>query len=138
MIRNAEDKTAQAREAMSGADTSANLALNVARDAQKISEEASTKAANITSESGSALDQAKELSASAQSLANKLQETKEEVSRKEEVAKMDGESAFTVRRQQQQHQSHESQRSIIISFLVSGSVQSQSGPEQSEGCLEKS
>ena len=98
MIRNAEDKTAQAREAMAGADTSANLALNVARDAQKISEEASTKAANITSDSGTALDQAKELSSSAQSLAQKLQDTKEEVKRKEAVAEQDGESAFTVKK----------------------------------------
>ena len=118
MIRNAEDKTAQAREAMRGADTSANLALNVARDAQKISEEASGKAANITAESGTALDQAKELSSSAQSLANKLTDTKEEVKRKEEVAQQDGESAFTVRFRQENIISYQCPTNLSILWYI--------------------
>ncbi len=96
MVRMADEKVGNARSAMEGADTSASLALTVALDAQRIAEEASEKAAAISSESGEALEQAKELSSSAQSLADKLATTKEDIIRKEEVAKVDGESALQV------------------------------------------
>ena len=65
MISNAEEKTGQARDAMVGADTSANLALSVALDAQKIADEASVKASNISTESASTLEQANEMASSA-------------------------------------------------------------------------
>lgn len=96
MIRNAEEKAGMARDAMTGADTSANLALTVALDAQNITNEASGKAANISAESSSALEQAEELSSSAESLADKLEQTKGQVRDKEGVAEQDSESARTV------------------------------------------
>lgn len=89
MIRNAEQRTSEAENAMSGADTSANLALSVALNAQKIADEASARASNISTDSRTALDEANELASSAQSLANKLEETKALVSEKEEVAMQD-------------------------------------------------
>lgn len=96
MIREADLKTRNAADAMRGADTSANLALTVALDAQKIAEEASSKASVIRTESGAALEEAGDLATSADSLANKLRETKEEVKKKEEVAREDGDSALLV------------------------------------------
>lgn len=52
MIRSAAEKSAEARNAMTGADGSANLALSVALEAQKIASEASEKAEEISTESG--------------------------------------------------------------------------------------
>ena len=52
MIRSAAEKSAEARNAMAGADGSANLALTVALEAQKIASEASEKAEEISTESG--------------------------------------------------------------------------------------
>ena len=47
IIQQAKEKTDQAREAMTGADTSAQLALNVALEGEKIVEESSEKASII-------------------------------------------------------------------------------------------
>ena len=97
MIRQAGEKTRQAAQAMNGADSSADLALTVALDAQKIAEEASAKAAVIGADSATALEQADALAGDARGLADKLTETKGQVAQKEEVAKEDGESALQVK-----------------------------------------
>merc|ERR1719384_1794559 len=94
MIRQAGEKTRQASQAMNGADSSANLALTVALDAQKIAEEASETAAVIGADSATSLEQANALASDAQGLADKLTETKEQVGQKEEIAKEDGDSAL--------------------------------------------
>ena len=47
IIQQAKEKTDQAREAMTGADTSANLALTVALEGEKIVKESSEKASII-------------------------------------------------------------------------------------------
>ena len=47
IIQQAKEKTDQAREAMTGADTSAQLALNVALEGEKIVKESSEKASII-------------------------------------------------------------------------------------------
>ena len=98
MIRQAGEKTRQASQAMNGADSSANLALTVALDAQKIAEEASEKAAVIGADSATSLEQANALASDAQGLADKLTETREQVGQKEEVAKEDGDSALQVKK----------------------------------------
>ncbi len=97
MINGAQTKTAEAREAMVGANGSAKLALSVAGDARTVADEASTKAGEIRQESESSREQADELWAAANSLAEKLDSTKDVVSGKEEVARTDGESALAVR-----------------------------------------
>ena len=51
IIQQAKEKTDQAREAMTGADTSAQLALNVALEGEKIVEESSEKAKIIKEKS---------------------------------------------------------------------------------------
>ncbi|XP_059094696.1 laminin subunit gamma-1-like isoform X3 [Tigriopus californicus] len=94
MIREAEEKTAKARNDMVGADISAKLALNVATDAQNIAGEASERAANISSQSEITLEQANGLADSARSLATKLAETKEVVESKEEIATEDEQAAI--------------------------------------------
>ena len=98
MIRQAGEKTRQASQAMNGADSSANLALTVALDAQKIAEEASEKASVISTDSATSLEQANALASDAQGLADKLTETKEQVGQKEEIAKEDGDSALQVKK----------------------------------------
>lgn len=96
MIGRADEKVRAAAAAMQGADSSANLALTDALVAQKIAEEASEKAAVISSESGESLEKAQELASSAESLANKLSSTKDEIERKEQVADRDGKEALQV------------------------------------------
>lgn len=86
-------KSLEAREAMQGADISANLALTVARDAQTVSKEASEAAANISREAEKSRGLAEELSAAAESLKTKVSDTKGQLADKEGVAVIEGEAA---------------------------------------------
>merc|ERR1712113_795092 len=80
---------------MQGADTSANLALTVALNAETISKEASEVAETVSVEATESRQLSKELSDAASSLTNKLSETKERLGEKEGVAASDGASALT-------------------------------------------
>merc|ERR1712109_377226 len=81
--------------AMQGADTSANLALTVALNAETISKEASEVAETVSVEATESRQLSKELSDAASSLTNKLSETKVRLGEKEGVAASDGASALT-------------------------------------------
>merc|ERR1712109_159606 len=81
--------------AMQGADTSANLALTVALNAETISKEASEVAETVSVEATESRQLSKELSDAASSLTNKLSETKDRLGEKEGVAASDGASALT-------------------------------------------
>ena len=78
-----------------GADTSANLALTVALNAETISKEASEVAETVSLEATESRQLSKELSDAASSLTDKLSETKERLGEKEGVAASDGASALT-------------------------------------------
>merc|ERR1712113_281711 len=80
---------------MQGADTSANLALTVALNAETISKEASEVAETVSVEATESRQLSKELSDAASSLTNKLSETKDRLGEKEGVAASDGASALT-------------------------------------------
>ena len=128
------------RVAMKGAGTSADLALQVARDAQKVASEASGKASQIRSDSASARVRAEELSDSVRSLADKLVDTEGVVAEKENVAKVDGEAALTVpARLDLKKKTMEDKRMLSFSsFLLPfsddniGPLQGQPGAEQGE------
>ena len=93
VIKEALDKTAEARQAMTGADNHANLSLNVARDAEKIAKEASEKASIIKNKASESRDSASELASATQSLTDKLGQTKSRLEQKESIAKLDGDAA---------------------------------------------
>ena len=78
-----------------GADTSANLALTVALNAETISKEASEVAETVSLEATESRQLSRELSDAASSLTDKLSETKERLGEKEGVAASDGASALT-------------------------------------------
>ena len=78
-----------------GADTSANLALTVALNAETISKEASEVAETVSLEATESRQLSRELSDAASSLTDKLSETKERLGEKEGVAALDGASALT-------------------------------------------
>lgn len=90
LIEKAEAKSDRSRNAMNGADTSANLAYTVALQAQSIADEASSKAGVIRKASTSTLDEAIALSNSAKSLSVKLDETKTIIFKKEKEARRNG------------------------------------------------
>ena len=93
IIDEASAKTTSAKEAMQGADSSANLALSVAKDAEKIAQDASEKAGIIKEKATESRESAADLSAATNSLTDKLRETKGRLATKEEIAANDGESA---------------------------------------------
>ena len=78
-----------------GADTSANLALNVALEAETISKEASEVAETVSAEATDSKQLAAELAEAANSLTYKLSDTKDRLGQKEAVAASDGTSALT-------------------------------------------
>ena len=78
-----------------GADTSANLALNVALEAETTSKEASEIAETISVDANESKRLAAELAEAANSLTAKLSDTKSRLSDKEGVAASDGTSALT-------------------------------------------
>ena len=80
---------------LKGADTSANLALNVALEAETISKEASEVAETISVEATQSKELAAELSEAASSLTVKLSDTTQRLAQKEGVAASDGTSALT-------------------------------------------
>jgi len=95
IIQQAKEKTDQAREAMTGADTSAQLALNVALEGEKIAKEASEKASIIKEKAVESQESAAELASATTSLTNKLEETKTRLTTKADIAANDEVSALS-------------------------------------------
>ena len=93
LIDQAVSATNEAKNAMQGADTHAQLSLNVSRDAEKIAKEASEKASIIREKAAESKDSASELSSATQSLSVKLDQTKSRLEQKEEIAANDDNSA---------------------------------------------
>merc|ERR1711981_1194720 len=114
MVRDAVAKTTDAREAMQGADTSANLALNVALEAETTSKEASEIAETISVDATESKRLAAELAEAANSLTAKLSDTKGRLSDKEGVAASDGTSALTAleKANQAQNKAREASRKV--------------------------
>ena len=97
-----------------GADTSANLALNVALEAETTSKEASEIAETISVDANESKRLAAELAEAANSLTAKLSDTKSRLSDKEGVAASDGTSALTAleKANQAQNKAREASRKV--------------------------
>ena len=115
MVRTALLKATEAKEAMAGADTSANLALTVAEDAQSISSQASEAASQISQEASQNRGLADELASAAESLTVKIESTKRRLDDKEVTAESDGADALRAleKANKAQHKARASSKKVI-------------------------